>query len=90
MRGATSALARPSNSESAFCWGAFGVIQRVSSYGSWPDLHALDVCVPSHTTRVELVQTFRDYMARHPDLDDQDFTDEAFAALRYAFPCAEK
>ena len=76
------------NQDSSYCWGAFEVIERMSTYIEGPpNQRVFGACVPEDRDRLHMVHVFRRYMEQHPEKENVEFTDIAVTALQEAFPC---
>jgi hypothetical protein len=78
----------PSTLDAGLCWGAFAVVQRMTS---WVDAetkkHIYGVCIPASSNRTQLIAAFVDFAKRNPQVNSEDFLDSVLAALRQSFPC---
>lgn len=81
----------PITYETGECWGAFSALQRLSAYvnpsSGLPWLGKL--CVPSESTRSELIAVFVDYVQHHPERRHDDSVDVIMDSWRAAF-CKSK
>ena len=76
------------NFETGQCWGAFGVLQKVSRFVNDKNQPILRIgCAPATSTRTQFVAIFLEFARKNPQLLNEDFTSVAMAALRDAFPC---
>ena len=76
------------NQDRSYCWGAFEVIEHMSTYIEGPpNQRVFGACVPADGDRLQMVHVFRRYMEQHPEKDQIEFTDIAVLALQEAFPC---
>jgi hypothetical protein len=79
----------PQDFASGVCWGAFATIQTVMTIvdpnTSKPFFPA---CVPSGTTRTQLIQVFLVYAQAHPEEYQKDYFIVAVTSMHKAFPCS--
>jgi hypothetical protein len=79
-------LMLPQDFKSGQCWGAFGVLQAVTSYLNPDKTPMLSVCA-THGTRTQMIAIFISYVARHPATYNKDFELVALASLMEEYPC---
>jgi hypothetical protein len=72
------------------CWGAFTAVQELVTITDPTDGPLLEVCVPSDSTRLQMIKIFQKYVGDHPDDGRLTFGYVVLKALWKAFPCKEK
>jgi hypothetical protein len=75
--------------DSGRCWGAFTIIQRISSYVDSQGSRPLHACVPPTSTRQQLVAVFVEFLNRNPQRMHEDAFEMSIEALTVAFPCTK-
>lgn len=81
-------------SGSNFCWGAFATLEQLITLQDAgalalysPSHPALKACVPATVGRLQLVQAFLRYMARHRDMGKVTFGPILLGAMAQTYPC---
>ena len=72
------------------CWGAFTAVQELVIITDPADGPLLEVCVPSDSTRLEMIKIFQKYAEDHPQDGHLTFGYVVLKALWKAFPCKDK
>ena len=72
------------------CWGAFTAVQELVTITDPTDGPLLEVCVPSDSTRLQMIKIFQKYVGDHPEDGRLTFGYVVLKALWKAFPCKEK
>jgi hypothetical protein len=76
------------DANSQYCWGAFSAVQDLGNLALGKAQRAtLRLCLPSKSTRLELLKVFLRYMDQHPELGHYTFGQVVVRALEQAFPC---
>jgi hypothetical protein len=75
--------------DSGLCWGAFASMQTAfntvdTAHSDTPPFY---VCLPSGTSRSQLIKFFVAFMKRHPERLNEDFFFAVRDALKEVFPC---
>jgi hypothetical protein len=76
----------PDDVETFRCWGAFEVIQDMTTF-SRDGQRLMRVCPPGATTRLQMIAVFVKWMDEHPERLHENFSLLAFQSLRAVWPC---
>lgn len=81
----------PSDFDSGRCWGAFGTVTNMlRTVDSETHVPLFRACLPTDSTRPQLIAIFVRYAESHPSRYQDDFPWVAFEAAKQAFPCRER
>ena len=96
-RGAGGAVveAPGANAKSDFCWGAFATMQDLATLRQAGAIELYlkgqanrRICLPITVERLQMVQSFLQYMDHHRDMGGTDFGMVLLYAMSEAYPCA--
>jgi hypothetical protein len=81
-------IAFPHDEASQFCWGVFAAIQELATVvWSHSGTRMFNACVPTASTRIELIKVFLKYANDHPERLHEPFRNLILPALIEAYPC---
>jgi hypothetical protein len=90
VKGSDRSIEFLASPDSYRCWGAFTAVQELVTIADPTDGPILEVCVPSDSTRLQMIKIFQKYAGDHPEDGHLPFGYVVLKALWKAFPCKDK
>ena len=89
VKGSDQSIEFLATPDSYRCWGAFTAVQELVTITDATDGPLLEVCVPSDSTRLQMITIFQKYAGDHPEDGHLTFGYVVLKALWKAFPCKD-